>query len=51
MRSGKKFEEVVARTIKEEHLTPLVDIDLPLDFSEISDKLSGLSADGPIWSV
>jgi single-stranded-DNA-specific exonuclease len=35
----KKFEEVVARTIKEEHLTPLVDIDLPLDFSEISDKL------------
>lgn len=35
----KKFEEVVARTIKEEHLTPLIDIDLPLDFSEISDKL------------
>ncbi|GAB2560922.1 single-stranded-DNA-specific exonuclease RecJ [Spirosoma aerophilum] len=34
-----KFEEVVARTIKEEHLTPLVDIDLPLDFSEISEKL------------
>lgn len=34
-----KFEEVVARTIKEEHLTPLIDIDLPLDFSEISDKL------------
>ncbi|GAB4046410.1 single-stranded-DNA-specific exonuclease RecJ [Spirosoma litoris] len=35
----RKFEEVVARTIKEEHLTPLIDIDLPLDFSEISDKL------------
>ncbi len=34
-----KFEEVVSRTIKEEHLTPLIDIDLPLDFSEISDKL------------
>ncbi|GAB3547423.1 single-stranded-DNA-specific exonuclease RecJ [Spirosoma fluminis] len=34
-----KFEEVVARKIKEEHLTPLVDIDLPLDFSEINDKL------------
>ncbi|AUD04847.1 single-stranded-DNA-specific exonuclease RecJ [Spirosoma pollinicola] len=35
----KKFEEVVARSIKEEHLTPLIDIDLPLDFSEINDKL------------
>ncbi|WP_461151324.1 single-stranded-DNA-specific exonuclease RecJ [Spirosoma pulveris] len=35
----KKFEEVVASRIKEEHLTPLIDIDLPLDFSEISDKL------------
>lgn len=34
-----KFEEVVSRKIKEEHLTPLIDIDLPLDFSEISDKL------------
>ncbi len=34
-----KFEEVVSRSIKEEHLTPLIDIDLPLDFSEISDKL------------
>jgi single-stranded-DNA-specific exonuclease len=34
-----KFEEVVARKIKEEHLTPLIDIDLPLDFSEINDKL------------
>ena len=34
-----KFEEVVSRTIKEEHLTPLIDIDLPLDFSEINDKL------------
>ena len=34
-----RFEEVVARTIREEHLTPLIDIDLPLDFSEISDKL------------
>jgi single-stranded-DNA-specific exonuclease len=35
----RKFEEVVARKIKDEHLTPLVDIDLPLDFSEINDKL------------
>lgn len=35
----RKFEEVVSRTIKEEHLTPLIDIDLPLDFSEINDKL------------
>lgn len=34
-----KFEEVVSKTIKEEHLTPLIDIDLPLDFSEITDKL------------
>ncbi|GAB3997727.1 single-stranded-DNA-specific exonuclease RecJ [Spirosoma daeguense] len=34
-----KFEEVVSRKIKDEHLTPLVDIDLPLDFNEISDKL------------
>ncbi|GAB4023722.1 single-stranded-DNA-specific exonuclease RecJ [Spirosoma koreense] len=34
-----KFEEVVSRKIKDEHLTPLIDIDLPLDFSEITDKL------------
>jgi single-stranded-DNA-specific exonuclease len=34
-----KFEEVVSRKITEEHLTPLIDIDLPLDFSEINDKL------------
>ena len=34
-----KFEEVVSRTIKDEHLTPLVDIDLPLDFSEIESKM------------
>ncbi|QJW91057.1 single-stranded-DNA-specific exonuclease RecJ [Spirosoma taeanense] len=34
-----KFEEVVSRRIKEEHLTPLVDIDMPMDFSEINDKL------------
>lgn len=34
-----KFEEVVARNIKDEHLMPLVDIDLPLDFSEIDAKL------------
>ena len=34
-----KFEAVVSRTIKEENLTPLIDIDLPLDFSEINDKL------------
>ncbi|MGF7216518.1 single-stranded-DNA-specific exonuclease [Spirosoma lacussanchae] len=33
-----KFEEVVARKIKEEHLTPLIDIDLPMDFSEIDAK-------------
>ncbi|GAB3940455.1 single-stranded-DNA-specific exonuclease RecJ [Spirosoma harenae] len=35
----RKFEEVVSRKITEEHLTPLIEIDLPLDFSEISDKL------------
>ncbi|WP_338874985.1 single-stranded-DNA-specific exonuclease RecJ [Spirosoma sp. SC4-14] len=35
-----KFEEVVSRRIKDEHLTPLVDIDLPMDFSEINDKLA-----------
>lgn len=34
-----KFEDVVARTIKEEHLTPQIEVDLPLDFSEITDKL------------
>ncbi|GAB3717431.1 single-stranded-DNA-specific exonuclease RecJ [Spirosoma flavus] len=34
-----KFEEVVSRKIKEEHLTPVINIDLPLDFSEITDKL------------
>ncbi|WP_461098448.1 single-stranded-DNA-specific exonuclease RecJ [Spirosoma luteolum] len=34
-----KFESVVAARIRDEHLTPLVDIDLPLDFSEINDKL------------
>ncbi|WP_420150670.1 single-stranded-DNA-specific exonuclease RecJ [Spirosoma sp.] len=34
-----KFEQVVSRKIKEEHLTPLVEIDLALDFSEITDKL------------
>ncbi|GAB3895425.1 single-stranded-DNA-specific exonuclease RecJ [Spirosoma agri] len=34
-----KFEEVVSRKITDEHLTPLIDIDLPLDFSEINDKL------------
>ena len=34
-----RFEEVVSRTIKEEHMTPLIDVDLPLDFSEINDKL------------
>ena len=34
-----KFEEVVSRTIREEDLTPLVDIDLPLDFSAIDDKM------------
>ena len=35
----RKFEEVVSRKIKDEHLTPLVDIDLPMDFSELNDKL------------
>jgi len=35
----RKFEAVVSRRIKEEHLTPLIDIDLPLDFSEIDAKL------------
>jgi single-stranded-DNA-specific exonuclease len=35
----KKFETVVSQRIREEHLTPLIDIDLPLDFSEITDKL------------
>ncbi|WP_080238962.1 single-stranded-DNA-specific exonuclease RecJ [Spirosoma rigui] len=35
----KKFEEVVSRRIKEEHLTPLIDIDLPMDFTEIDAKL------------
>ncbi|UFH56781.1 single-stranded-DNA-specific exonuclease RecJ [Spirosoma sp. KNUC1025] len=35
----RKFEEVVSSRIKEEHLTPLIDIDLDLDFSDISDKL------------
>lgn len=34
-----KFEAVVSRKIKEEHLTPLIDIDLPMDFSEIDAKL------------
>ncbi|CCH51839.1 single-stranded-DNA-specific exonuclease RecJ [Fibrisoma limi BUZ 3] len=35
----RKFEEVVARKITEEHLTPLVEIDLPMDFSEIEPKM------------
>jgi single-stranded-DNA-specific exonuclease len=34
-----KFEAVVSRKILEEHLTPLVNIDMVLDFSEINDKL------------
>jgi len=34
-----RFEEVVSRTIREEDLTPLVDIDLPLDFSEIDARI------------
>ncbi|GAB3644252.1 single-stranded-DNA-specific exonuclease RecJ [Spirosoma arcticum] len=33
-----KFEAVVSRRIKEEDLTPLIDIDLPVDFSEIDAK-------------
>ncbi len=33
-----KFEQVVARRIKDEHLMPLIDIDLPVDFSEIDAK-------------
>jgi single-stranded-DNA-specific exonuclease len=36
----RKFEEVVSRKIKEEQLTPLVEIDLPMDFSEIDAKLA-----------
>ncbi|GAB3976333.1 single-stranded-DNA-specific exonuclease RecJ [Spirosoma terrae] len=35
-----KFEEVVSRKIKDEQLTPLVDIDLPMNFSDITDKLA-----------
>lgn len=34
-----RFEEVVSRRITEEHLTPLVEIDMPLNFQEIDDKL------------
>ncbi|HEX9957307.1 MAG TPA: single-stranded-DNA-specific exonuclease RecJ [Fibrella sp.] len=33
-----KFEEVVSASILDEHLTPKVDIDIPLDFSEIDAK-------------
>jgi len=33
-----KFEEVVARRIREEQLIPMVEIDLPLDFSAIDMK-------------
>lgn len=33
-----RFEAVVSRKIKEEQLTPLIDIDLPLDFHDITDK-------------
>ncbi len=33
-----KFEAVVSRRIKDEHLMPLIDIDLPVDFSEIDAK-------------
>jgi len=34
-----RFEAVVSRTIREEDLTPLVNIDLPLDFSEIDARM------------
>lgn len=34
-----KFEEVVSRKINPDQLTPQVDIDLPLDFADIDDKL------------
>lgn len=34
----KRFDEVVSASILEEHLTPKVDIDIPLDFSEIDAK-------------
>ncbi len=34
-----RFEEIVSRTIREEDLTPLIDIDLPLDFSEIDARI------------
>ncbi|MEZ0540949.1 single-stranded-DNA-specific exonuclease RecJ [Fibrella arboris] len=33
-----KFEQVVSATIQEEYLTPMVEIDIPLDFSEIDAK-------------
>lgn len=35
-----KFEEVVASRIKDEQLTPLVDVDLPLDFNAIDAKFA-----------
>ncbi|GAA4408375.1 single-stranded-DNA-specific exonuclease RecJ [Nibrella viscosa] len=34
----KKFEEVVAGRIREEQLTPMIEIDLPLDFAAIDRK-------------
>jgi single-stranded-DNA-specific exonuclease len=33
-----RFEEIVNKTILEEHLIPKVDVDIPLDFSEINAK-------------
>lgn len=33
-----KFEEVVSRRIAEEHLTPCIDVDMPLDFTAIDRK-------------
>lgn len=33
-----RFEEVVSRNIRPEHLTPVIDIDLELDLSEINEK-------------
>ena len=34
-----KFEEVVARKIKQEQLSPLIDVDLKLNFNQINEKL------------
>ncbi|MDQ1086959.1 single-stranded-DNA-specific exonuclease RecJ [Siphonobacter sp. SORGH_AS_1065] len=38
----RRFEEVVSRKIQEEHLSPLVDVDMKLPLSAISDKFYGI---------